>query len=830
MTLSRLLTLLLLLSGSFAHSQVVINEYSCANMGGVVDNYGAFPDWVELYNTSGSAVDLSGWYLSDKAGNPLKYQIGTISIPANGYLMVYGTGRNEISGGNIHTNFKLHQTRPETVTLSNSAGVVVDQFQLVSTQASHSYGRNPDGGATWGVMDNPTPNASNAGFKSYATMPSLSVAAGYHASSVSVNVTSPDANVTLHYTTDGTTPTAASTVVSGPINIATTTVLRAIAISSDPNVLPSFVETNTYFIGQTHSVAILSISGDGLADLLENGNQFEPVGHIEYFGPNGVLRDEGHGEYNEHGNDSWAYDQRGFDFIMRDQHGYNHAINYPIFRTKNRDEYQKLIVKAAASDNYPFEDGGAHIRDAYVQSLSHEGDLKLDERTYEPCIVYLDGRYWGVYEIREKVDDNDFIEHYYQQEEPYGGSPHHIWFLKTWGGTWQEYGSPLAQPAWDALRTFVQGNDMGIAANFNYVDSLYNWQSMVDYFVLNSVIVSKDWLNWNTAWWRGTDTTGDKKRWRYTLWDMDACFGHYVNFTGIPDDSPNADPCNVENLPDPGGQGHATIINKLISENEDVANYYTSRYIDLNNTVFSCDNMIAHLDSLVALIAPEMPGQIARWGGTMQEWQDNVQEIRDFINTRCTAIQQGLVDCYDLSGPFDLTFEVEPVGTGEIKVNSIWLPQYPFTGTYYGQIDILLDAKPIDGWVFDHWELPDSSNLSYNSNIDSNRVQITQAQTVVAHFRPDGFLNAHIPQAFSPNADGHNDWLFVIAGVDIASFDWKIYNRWGELMFSSTDPNVGWDGKFNGELVNAGVYTYTLKVNFVDGNQENRSGNVTVVR
>ena len=68
--------------------------------------------------------------------------------------------------------------------------------------------------------------------------------------------------------------------------------------------------------------------------------------------------------------------------------GYDHALNYPMFRTKNQGLVIKdLIVKAAANDNYPFEDG-AHIRDSYVHALSHEAGLIVDERTYEPCILY----------------------------------------------------------------------------------------------------------------------------------------------------------------------------------------------------------------------------------------------------------------------------------------------------------------------------------------------------------------------------------------------------------------------------------------------------------
>jgi hypothetical protein len=88
---------------------------------------------------------------------------------------------------------------------------------------------------------------------------------------------------------------------------------------------------------------------------------------------------------------------------------------------------------------------------------------------------------------------------------------------------------------------------------------------------------------------------------------MDACFGHYVNYTGVPDVSSQADPCNAKNLPDPGGQGHTVILSKLIDENSTVSQFYKTRYIDLNNTYFSCDYVIPLLDSMLNTFSAEMP-------------------------------------------------------------------------------------------------------------------------------------------------------------------------------------------------------------------------------
>lgn len=898
-------------------AQVVVNEVCASNMNGLTDNFGETEDWFELYNTTAAPVDISGWWVSNRAGNPLKWQVpaGTV-IPPNGYQVVICSKRNTQGGGFIHANFNLNQTEEDHVLLSDASGAGVDDFVFSPTNRTmfdHSRARTTDGAATWALSTNPTPGAANGSTNAeYLARPTLSPAAGFYGGAQNVTITGP-AGATIRYTTDGSQPTAASPAYGGPIAVNATTVVRA-ACFGGAGSLTSFTESNTYFIGVTHSVCAISIAGEQLDDLLNGNGGIQPYGSLEYFGEDGALRDEAVGEFNEHGQDSWAYDQRGFDYIARDQTGYNDAIRWPIFRTKDRPKYQRLIIKAAAGDNFNFgPDQPAHIRDAFVQALSQVGDLKVDERSYEPAVLYVNGQYWGVYDVREKVDDHDFTRYYYDQDE------FNIQMLKTWGGTWSEYGGGQAQADWDDLRNYIATNNMGDPGAFAYVDERYNWESLVDYFCLNSYTVCADWLNWNTGWWRGLNPDGDKKKWRYILWDMDATFGHYTNFTGIPDQTPNADPCTVESLPDPGGQGHTQILEKLITENEMVHDYYVNRYVDLGNTLFSCDYMIPFLDSLVNIIAPEMPGQIARWGGSMAEWEGNVQLIRDFIEDRCVQIQDGMVDCYELEGPYDVVFNVDPAGAGVIRINSLIPETYPFTGEYYGGINTTLAPIGGEGWVFSHWEVF-SSNVIMPSVEDSLvTVDILSADSIVAHFQPptrydvvldmvpkeagtitfEGNTYSEFPQlvtapegvdvpfsvepamyhdfigwtiknnqytpadttlleltgqfwttdtitawlkpqdyvyytpnAFTPNADGINDVFLPLNNVvDLEKYNLSIYDRWGGVIFQTTDPYEGWDGTAGGEPMPMGVYVFRADV--VDALKKDRYelfGHVTLFR
>ena len=327
---------------AFLHSnllgQIVINEFSASNFDSHQDNYGEYEDWIELYNTSNSDVDLNGWYLTDKPNNLTKWQFpSSFIVSANSVAIIYCSGLDEINGGVAHSNFKITQTKfNEVFVLSDASGSVVDSISVVPAQKSHSRGRDVNGGSTWSLFTTATPNANNTGaMLEYAPMPSFSQTSGYYSGPFDLTLSSTDPNALIYYTTDGSRPDNSANLYTGPFNISSTSVIKAVAYSTNGSVPPSFIDYHTFFINDTHTIPILSVSGDSVAILIEDGLQtigswwngvpHEPQGTIEWFDKNGVLLDKGTGEFNKHGNDSWAYDQRGFDYVMRDQFGYNHA-------------------------------------------------------------------------------------------------------------------------------------------------------------------------------------------------------------------------------------------------------------------------------------------------------------------------------------------------------------------------------------------------------------------------------------------------------------------------------------------------------------------------
>ncbi len=741
-------------------AQVTINEYSASNLSTIQDNYQKNEDWIELRNTGSQAVSLAGYYLSDNPGNPSKFTIPDgVTIQAGAFMKVWASGRNEFSGGNLHTNFKFSQTKDdlEYIVFSQPDGTILEQIPLQKTMNGHSRGRNPFGSNQWVVFTNPTPGASNGGnsYTDYAPKPDMSQTAGFHLGAITLEMSAPEGLV-IRYTTNGSEPTATSTVYTAPITISQTTIVNARCYSSDQNILPGWIEFNTYFINVTHTIPVISVSAATLDDLLNGNQSLTPFGTFEYFNKNGLRTTFGYGEFNEHGQDSWVHNQRSIDYITRDECGYNYAVRDTIIPITDRNEFQRLILRAAGDDNYPGIDSSALLRDMFVQNTALINGMHLDGRRGEKCVMYVNGQFWGVYGMREKVSDHDYTEYYYGQDK------YHIYYLLLWGGAWAEYGGQDAWNDWNELHDFIKYNDMSNQDNFEYVKSRLDYKSLVDYIIINSYVVCSDWINWNVGWWRGTNPEGGHLKWGYILWDEDATFNHYINYTGVPGTLPTVNPCFPQNLSnDP--QQHIYMFNRL-RNNAEFTTYYKSRYLDLYNTVFKPENMISYLDEIAGKMEPEMQRHVQRWGGTFARWQTNVQKIRNFITTRYAYLPQGLSSCMSLTGPYSYQVAVDPPNAGTIQLNSLNLNEFPWHGTYFGGVDVQLTAIPANGNIeFDYWEIPDHAVLPGIGAPNVTFTPVTNA-SITAHFRNKIYADSLVINEINYNPANNfdpGDWVEV---------------------------------------------------------------------
>ena len=287
---------------------------------------------------------------------------------------------------------------------------------------------------------------------------------------------------------------------------------------------------------------------------------------------------------------------------------------------------------------------------------------------------------------------------------------------------------------------------MATPANFQYVTDRFDEKSLVDYVAVNMFTVCSDWLNWNTAWWRGLDSTGTHLKWGMMLWDNDATFGHYINYTGIPNTTPTAAPCDPETLNGNSDPDDFIGILLKLRTNPTFDNYYKTRLLDLWNTTFSCDYMIPMLDSTVALIDPEMTAHAARWNGTYTEWQTNVQILRNFIIDRCSTLTTGFMGCYNMTGPYDLTVTADPINAGYVNLNSLSLTNLPWTGTYFGNVTTNLQAVADTMYSFVNWT-SSTQNFSPNAAAAVSSINLNGTDTIVAHFLTTGLehYDANVP-------------------------------------------------------------------------------------
>lgn len=781
-----------------SYSQVVINEFCTANRSNYMDSFGDFDDWIELYNTGGAAVNLAGFHLSDKLTNPTKWVIPAINLAPGGRIVIWASNRNVTTPPEYHTNFALTQSQnPEVILFTNAAGSIVDSVSIRACQANHSRGRTTDGAATWSVFTNPTPNATNAGaYTGYATRPVMSIPPGKYPGAVTVALSSPDPGVTIRYTLNGFEPTATSTAYSGPINITATTVVKAKAFSSNPAVLPSFTETNTYLINTNHTIPVVSISSDDIQTLiLGNAGLDGSYTYLEYFGTAGTQIFETAGTADHHGNDSWAMSaHKGVDYVVRDEMGYDDAIDYQLFPPFSRNRFRRIILKSGASDGYPgyHPDRACHLRDAFSQSMSQRAGLDLDERSFIWTALYVNGQYWGLYDLREKTMDPDFTEYYYNQDEE------DLDFLTFWGGLTIRYGSDTG---WVNTYNYIMSNNMANQAMYNEAAQRIKVTSLIDYIILNTWTVNSDWMNWNTMWWRGNKNP--KTKWRYVCWDMDNTFDLGENFSGWPTTGFSANPCDLNNNFQNAGpnMGHLDVFNKMM-DNPGFKSQYVNRYAYLLNNYFNCTFPIAHLDSIVAVMTPEMNNHAARWGGNMAQWQSNIQYMKDQITGRCAVINTGITDCYNVTGPFPVVVEVSPAGSGNVVLNGNNLSVYPWTGNFFGGVNMDLQGVPAAGWNFWYWELKNHTVLPDTvTNIVS--FLLATGDTIVAHFRqpnppvnltilvdPPLSGNASI-SSFTPPVYPFTGTYFQNSTIDLSATPFAGYSfvNW-ELAHHSVNPSA----------------------------------------
>jgi hypothetical protein len=447
-----------------AAATVVINEVMSSNSATVQDPDGDYSDWVELYNSGPGAVDLAGWGLSDDPTEPQKWTFPSQTIAVGEHLLVWASDKDQaVAGQALHANWKI-SAGGETIVLTRADNGTEDSLAVVALQADQSYGRSTDGGDELAVFTEPTPGVANADAPLVLAAPTLSFPAGFYSSAITVTLESPDSDVTLRYTIDGSTPTETSAVYSSPLNIVDRsndmevfarintgngfqnpgsrivkgTVLRARAFKSGAT--PSDVVTATYFIGPQfegrweHPVISIAVDRDDFfgsergiyvrgsdwttPNWDQRGDEWERPVNVEMFEVDGqrVLAQKAGARIN--GGASRASCKKSLRLYARSEYGASN-FEYPVFPDQPHDSYKRLILRNGGNDV-----DRSILRDGFMQALV--GHMNFETQAYRPSIVFINGEYWGIHNIRERYD-----QYYFEQK--YGVDPDAVDVLENNG-------------------------------------------------------------------------------------------------------------------------------------------------------------------------------------------------------------------------------------------------------------------------------------------------------------------------------------------------------------------------------------------------------------
>ncbi len=683
--------------------QVLMNEFCADNTSIIADANGEFNDWIELYNKSSIPINLFNYSLSDDENELRKWIFPDVEISANGYLLIFASGQDSIFGNELHTNFKI-KTSGETIILSNHHEQIIDLIEPIQLAENQSFARILDGNPTFGIAEIPTPNsANNLGESINFSHPS-----GYYADPFLLTLSVSNANQKIYYTLNGDNPTSQDLLYWEPIiiekrtegdflfsaipttpldgnpilndfvwkpsvQVQTNNVVRFAAFENGEIQSPIF--TKNYFIGNElankYSFPVINITSDSLnlfgfesgiyipgkrfeengfifypeGNYLNEGRDWERDAHISYFEKDGKLGFESNVGIRMHGNGSTAFPQKSFKIYFRNEYGQN-ELDYPIFPNSENQKFKRLLFRNGGND---FLD--THFKDAFLQNVI--GDLDLDLQKFQPSIVFINGEYWGIHNIREKYDRFHF-------QNNFGIDKEEINVLKVDGRVEEGDNTDYLE-----LIDFVEQNDLSINANYRHIAEQVNLSNFIDFQISEIYFANYDWPCNNYKIWKGSAADS---RWRYAIYDLDYTFGFDAKSNYTVNSLEHA---TSENDFWPHCLISNTIFRNLL-KNEEFKKQFLDRFLFCLKNNFNSNQIIDKIHEFESLYQPEMQEHIDRWQypPNMDAWRSEIQKLKEFARERPCYIKDHIVSFFDLE-EFDFNCKKanEEGGTLEVFPN-----------------------------------------------------------------------------------------------------------------------------------------------------------------
>ncbi len=742
--LSRLISICLIFSSTVTGQLIQINEMVASNATGLQDpDNSEYTDWVELKNNRSSSVDISGYYLTDSDYDSLTSSMDTTKwafpsstiIPGNGFLLVYADGSDE----GVHTNFKLSSSGEE-LRLFSPNKELLDSLTMPEQVADISYGRKSDN--SWAYLEYPTPNSVNdetATSESLIHAPGFSPESGVFSSGVSDEITT-STGATIYYTTDGSDPTEHSSIYKGSISVNSPLVIRAVAMAKGKPT--SAISSHSYIVNVNHDLPIVSLTPDNYDTITVPSGAYQKINidgkvRIDFYEDTGDLGFSQYADFKASGNSSENLPQLNGKVYAKEKYG-NKFFNYKMYPNKDLDSLRCFVLRNASQD---FGFGvGTHLRDGLVSRIISEDNLiDMPFEAYRPAVLYVNGIYEGIINIRED-DDKYYAKHNYSQDM-------------------SDYQKELT--------SFSSGIDIKDPANhaayekFINVRHSYFHQAMMGYIGQGEE---------GARIWRDSVTNS---QFQYHMHDYDQAFmfGDEYVYNSL---------------------GMVGIAYYSESHKQEMLQFYAAQL----NLLYDSTRTLAILEDVKSAIESEIPNHAAKnkssWSTmgafeSLNEWNTNIETIRSALRNRPANLWSAVKSDYSLTTA-KLTHEVNDTTLGTIAIHGVISTEKSESGDYFTGMPIRLRAVPKPGYNFLRWE-----GIS-NSTSDSISVNFTGDSSIKAIFDRNGTTSSEklskTEVRLAVNSISQKAVSLTIP--QDGQYTIKIYGLNGRLLFSrSLDLQIG---------------------------------------
>lgn len=771
---------------------VVINEYMASNGTTIFDEEGDAPDWIELHNPSSDPVALTGHFLSNDEDDPARWEFPDVVLPAEGFLLVWASGKDRRLGEELHTNFSISAAGSPLLLVAPDGKTVLDHVEATAVPRDVSRGRVPDGVGEFRFFREPTPGSAN-GAPGYATIlapPEFSVQPGFRDEPFELELSHPDPDVTIFYTTNGSPPTPQDHAFTDPIlitdrtdepnyfssfvtnlievphpyahlnpehNLAKGTILRAAAFKEghiesaatmgtffvfqegrDRYTLPviSLITEEGGFFDEEVGIYVVGVRGNpynfAQGNYAQRGREWERATNFEYFDTNGELAVSQLVGARIHGGWTRRYAQKSLRLYARNGYGDSH-IRHRFFDTADDDSFRRLLLRNSGNDWRL-----TMMRDATAHEVTRPMNVSTQE--YSPTIVFLNGEYWGIHNIRERYD-----RHFLSRVK--GLDPDKVDILTRNSNV--KRGN---RDHYDQLLMLATETDLSERDNMAAVHQFMDVENFIEYNATQIYHGNTDWPNNNIDYYRAqipfdpTLPAGRDGRWRWLFYDVDRSFGY------LSDPDQNTFQWATDRLNGNTGQEWPNLLLRSLLGNEQFRIDLINSFAGHLNSTFQPARVLSIIDEFSARIDPEIAEFHARWWTTANHrgrWNHELGKMREYAVERPAHLRQHIREYFGLDNDVSLTISMnQGMEGGRVRVNSLLLDQQtpgigeinPWEGTYFHGIPLTITAIPNPGYRFTGWQ---------DLSLGKAGIDLSSSRTLTITPEEDAHLLANFEEAES---------------------------------------------------------------------------------